>query len=98
MSEVAFDSSSGVYSFECPHCRLLVEVGKGEINCTIFRHGYFFAKTPDGRVVLLSQMNPHAPKEECDRLFAEGKIYGCGKPFRMVSRGGSWFVESCGYI
>lgn len=26
----------------------------------------------------------HSPKSVCDALLAEGKIFGCGKPFRLV--------------
>jgi hypothetical protein len=46
-----------------------------ELNCLIFRCGIFKDT--------LHQLDPHLCKEECDRLFKEGKIYGCGKPFRV---------------
>jgi hypothetical protein len=98
MSAVTYDQSSGMYTFQCPHCQLFVEVGRFEINCRIFRHGYFFSKTSDGRVILLSQMNPHESEQECDRLVRAGLIYGCGKPFRMSSVNNVWTVEACGYI
>jgi hypothetical protein len=98
MSGVAYDDSSGVYSFQCPHCQLFVEVGRNEINCRIFRHGYFFSKTPDGRIILIAQMNPHESEQECDRLSRSGLIYGCGKPFRLTQVNGEWTVEPCGYI
>ena len=28
-------------------------------------------------------IDPHTPKAECDRLFREGLIHGCGKPFKF---------------
>jgi hypothetical protein len=27
-------------------------------------------------------INPHAPKEFCEKMVAENKIWGCGKPFK----------------
>ena len=47
-----------------------------ELRCHIFRHGRFKTGT--------QQMDPHTPKTECDRLSAEGLIYGCGKPFKVT--------------
>jgi phage FluMu protein Com len=60
---------------KCPHCKDVIMILKKEFNCRIFRHGYY----KDNNV----QMNAHEHKEECDRLFNEGLIYGCGKPFRL---------------
>ncbi len=60
----------------CPHCEAPVEIMK--IACGIFRHGVM--KTT-GR-----QINPHASQEMCERLLAEDKIFGCGKPFRIVDK------------
>jgi len=57
---------------ECPHCGGEIEII--ELNCTIFRHAIF----KDGR-----QLNPHAPKEECDRVVQENLVYGCAKPFQI---------------
>lgn len=94
---VDYDNKSGVYTFSCPHCSLLIEVEKSAINCSIFRHGYYFIKNGNN-IQLTSQVNPHASKEECDRLFNTGKIYGCGKPFRMVFNNNSYKVEKCDYI
>jgi hypothetical protein len=58
----------------CPHCgdQLMIE----ELNCCIFRHG-IIKNT-------LEQINPHAVKKECDYLFENNLIYGCGKPFKIV--------------
>lgn len=75
------------YVFECPHCELLVTVPRNGLNCQIFRHGAY--KADPSR-----QVPPHTPKDECDRLVAEGLIVGCGKPFRFDGK----TVEKCGYV
>ena len=72
----------------CPHCEEIVLLEK--LNCCIFRHGVF----KEGE----KQMNPHAPKEECDRYVKEQKIYGCGKPFRVVKAGNEFKTQVCDYI
>ena len=59
----------------CPHCGDYIQILKKEINCKIFRHGVL---KRSGK-----QMEPHLEKDECDRLFAEGLIFGCGKPFML---------------
>lgn len=69
---------------ECPHCHLLVSII--EINCKIFRHGIY---KNNGL-----QMNPHASKEECDKLISQDLIYGCGKPFYYDGNE----VKKCDYI
>jgi hypothetical protein len=93
-----YDSATGIYSFECPHCLQFVEVEKNQVNCSIFRHGYFFA-TVNNQIILTSQLGPHTSKEECDNAFSEGKIIGCGKPFRMAHQGAdNYNIEICGYI
>jgi hypothetical protein len=46
-------------------------------------------------------MNPHASKEECERLVREGLIYGCGKPMLVVKKSpppDEYGVEGCDYI
>ncbi len=58
----------------CPHCNQSIEVI--EINCKIFRCGIMKSN--------FTQIHPHLPKSECDRLFNEQLIYGCGKPFKLV--------------
>jgi hypothetical protein len=59
---------------ECPHCRGVVEIA--ELNCAIFRHAVLKATG--------KQINPHAPKQVCDTLVAQGAIHGCGRPFKIV--------------
>lgn len=60
----------------CPHCKDAIFIVKSEINCAIFRHGVLKDT--------FQQINPHAPKEECDHLFNDHMIFGCGKPFKVV--------------
>jgi len=77
---------SDSYLFACPHCGTVIMVGRGEINCRIFRHGQF---KNSGR-----QLDPHSPKEYCDMVVSQGLIWGCGKPFIMSVEG----VAKCEYI
>ena len=72
----------------CPHCNTQIIIE--EINCQIFRHGAY--KTTG------EQMPPHASKEECDKAFNEGEIYGCGKPFRIDMIDQKWVATECNYI
>ena len=72
----------------CPHCQVQVIIL--EVNCQIFRHGVY---KDNGE-----QLSPHASKEECDRAFVEGRIYGCGKPFRIDIVEEKWIASSCDYI
>jgi len=75
------------YDIACPHCGGPVQVPRDGINCQIFRHGVY--KTNPGLAI-----PPHAPKAECDRLVAEGLIYGCGRPFRFDGA----TVAVCDYV
>jgi len=73
----------------CPHCKdpILIE----KLNCGIFRHGTIIQ---NGR-----QMNPHETMEMCEFLFANKKIYGCGKPFQILKTSENTFqIVICGYI
>ena len=74
----------------CPHCDQLIFVES--INCAIFR----CAILKD----TMQQLNPHAPKEICDALIEQGRIYGCGKPFKIVYDSKSEKFEAivCDYI
>ncbi len=83
--------------FECPYCGGAVQVESRGINCGIFRHGVLKGK---GRGI-----NPHAKKEDCDRLAEEGAIYGCGKPFRIHQEklnyepcDDKFFIVPCDYL
>lgn len=92
-----YDTTTGVYIFCCPHCESFVQVERNQLNCRIFRHAFFYNKIGE-TITLTNQLNPHAPKEECDRLFNEGKIIGCGKPFKLVGDETQVRVEICDYI
>lgn len=70
---------------ECPHCKGIVLVLSNEINCQIFRHGIYKNGTPLG---------PHSSKELCERVFQNGEIWGCGKPFRFDGQN----VSVCEYV
>ena len=59
----------------CPYCKEPVIIEK--INCGIFRHG---VNKKTGK-----QINPHLEKAKCDRLVSKCKIFGCGRPFRLVN-------------
>lgn len=78
----------------CPHCDVAIEVVK--LNCCIFRCGIY---KETGK-----QIDPHMPKEECDRLANHGLIHGCGKPFRVdqvvdvSTNEASFVVKICEYI
>lgn len=73
----------------CPHCHGTVIVNANELNCRIFRHGVFHNGEP---------IPPHAPQSECERLVAENRMYGCGKPFRVVQQDGKETAIACDYI
>ena len=44
------------------------------------------------------QLPPHLSKPECDRLAAEQRIYGCGKPFRVEKKQDGIVAVICDYI
>lgn len=68
----------------CPHCNGRVVIY--QINCGIFRHGVL---KDSGK-----ELNPHETKKVCSDLAKKGKIYGCGKPFKLVGK----ITEKCDYI
>ena len=77
--------------FSCPGCNGAVVVKPTELNCRIFRHAAFKHS--------LQPIHPHAPKVVCDQLVASGAVFGCGKPFRIVTApDGSLLAEACDYI
>jgi hypothetical protein len=69
---------------ECPHCHLLVVIT--ELNCAIFRHAILRTT--------YEQIDPHLSRAECEDLISQNKIFGCGKPFRVVNG----IAETCDYI
>ena len=74
------------YYFCCPHCGFPVVVAEEDVRCTIFRHAVFKAT--------MEPIPPHSSKQECDALVEEGKVHGCGKPFKFDGT----TVVACGYI
>jgi len=73
---------------QCPHCKEYIIIEK--LNCGIFRHGIFKNNS--------IQINPHAPKDECDYYIDKQLIYGCGKPFKIILIGENFSIEICDYI
>ena len=74
----------------CPHCQLPIQIMSNEINCAIFRHGTFKV---NGK-----QMDPHTPKNLCDRYAENSEIYGCGKPFKISIMNSNIVASVCDYI
>ena len=70
----------------CPNCNICIEII--QLNCKIFRCGIYKDT--------FTQIPPHLPKDECDRLYVKGLIYGCGKPFKIVDESNA--PIKCDYI
>ena len=68
------DSAERYVVVTCPHCGGMVEILAK--NCNIFRHAILKSTG--------TQVDPHTPKAECDRLRQEGLVWGCGKPFSLT--------------
>lgn len=81
-----------VFRFACPHCGTQTDVNKRDVNCAIFRCGVWKHPHPHAG----QWINPHMPKKECEAVVDQ--VYGCTKPFRMVFRGDTPWVEPCDYI
>ena len=75
---------------KCPHCEHIVMLPLLELNCKIYRHGVY-------KQTLL-QIDPHMNRVDCDRLFREGLIYGCGKPFKIIMEEDKYKIEKCKYL
>jgi hypothetical protein len=89
MSSDSCSNDPSFYFFECPHCQGEIIVDKKDVNCAIFRHGVHKSN--------LQPIDPHLPKDMCDRLYLSGRIHGCGKPFRLILND-PVRVEICDYI
>ena len=57
---------------DCPSCGIKIEIEA--INCGIFRCGRY---KDTGE-----QVPPHLPKEQCEELIREDKIWGCCQAIR----------------
>jgi len=86
MNNIIYISSQDTYYLNCPNCSALCQINRTDIKCGIFRHGIYKTNS--------KFINPHAKKEECDKLLKDNLIYGCGKPFRFDGSN----VEKCDYI
>lgn len=75
---------------ECPHCGGGIEVLVAQLNCRIFRHGVF----RDSGLPI----HPHLSQSDCEQLVASERIYGCGKPFQIVTVLGKETTRKCDYI
>jgi hypothetical protein len=87
-NNIIFDKEDDIFYFECPHedCKMMIQVPRNEIRCTIFRHAVFKNE--------MKFVPPHASKEECERWLRENLVFGCAKPFKFDGNK----VEICGYI
>ncbi len=81
-------SEGNICIISCPHCFLTLEIT--ELNCRIFRCGVL--KTT------MTQIDPHLPQEECDKLVKDCMIYGCARPFKVEGTFDNPDVSVCGYI
>ena len=91
--ELTHIQDENAFIFLCPHCDGTIVVQQAEINCQIFRHGIL---KDTG-----NQVNPHSSKQECEHLYQNNLIYGCGKPFRVYrdNESSTWnYVDICDYI
>jgi hypothetical protein len=73
---------------ECPHCKNPVIIF--ELNCCIFRHAVFKQNN--------EQINPHSPKDICEKYIQENSIYGCGKPFKIIFQNEKYIAAECDYL
>jgi len=85
-------SDGDVFRFLCPHCDGQVEVEKQQVRCRIFRHATLKLS---GR-----QLDPHAPRGQCEAMHAAGLVHGCAKPFMFHygTLASGPYVTACGYI
>ena len=73
----------------CPHCNDKIQIYLKEINCKIFRHGVYKHN--------YVQIDPHLPKDQCEKLKQNDLIYGCGKPYMLVKVLNKWEITRCDY-
>ena len=75
-----------IFYFNCPHCKMLCQVPRSEIRCTIFRHAVFKKG--------MKFVPPHASKTDCEKWLSDGTVFGCAKPFKFDGKK----VVKCDYI
>jgi len=78
--------------YECPYndCKMKFIIDKKDINCGIFRCGYFRNNH--------KQLPPHTKKEVIDKLRNNNLIYGCGCPFMIKKENNIYKLIQCEYI
>ena len=77
--------------FKCKHCFENFIINKNDFNCKIIRHGVLKSN--------FQPINPHESKYNCDTLYNNNLIYGCGKPLIIIENSDNTYdVEICGYI
>ena len=74
----------------CPHCDGSIQIYNSEVNCAIFRHAVLKEN--------MCQIDPHATKEVCERLIKQKKVFGCGRPFKLVFHDEVWTAIPCDYV
>lgn len=90
---------SNMLNFLCPHCEYFTQVALNDLNCRIFRHGFFVQRNNKNEIVaLLNQIDPHETEEACNNYRNNPNITGCCKPFQIINKGSDYFVQKCGYI
>lgn len=76
---------------QCPSCGDIFMTTEKTINCSIYRHAIFKNN--------MQQLNPHASKEECDRVIKENLVFGCAKPFKVIKNNENKYeTVVCDYI
>lgn len=76
---------------ECPHCKEIFVVNTNEINCGVFRHAVYKND--------MNPINPHETEVNCNKLVADGMVFGCAKPLKILKLPNDKFiVEPCDYI
>ena len=91
MNPLQYNAQDDAFTFSCPHCKDLVQVLRGDMNCQIFRHGvYRHSGQPLG---------PHTSEDKCRDVVNRGLVYGCAGPFRVrLTDDTTGTVETCEYI
>ena len=86
MSTVYYIDEEKTIRFECPRCKVQIEVKENDINCKIFRCGVFKSN--------FLPIYPHLSLIECEKLIEQDKIYGCGASLELVDKN---IVVKCDY-
>ena len=72
----------------CPHCNDSVLIYNNELNCRIFRHAVY-KQTGE-------QVYPHLDQQSCENLSKNDLVYGCCKPFEIITKDNKLFVTLYG--